>query len=208
MVHKAIKAAIERNGVLRDAYTYEISVYKPFQLVFVDESAANERVGDRKKVWGPQGTGVVNPLPFGKGEKYSILPAFTEEGFLCQDILQGSFTAESFFLFVRDTLLPRCYPYPGKNSVIIMDNCQIHRGKIIREEIEKAGCILIMLPPYSPDFNPIELAFGVVKKWIARHHGEFAEAIIRDEMPTFFCYALSTITEAHACTFYRKTGYM
>jgi len=56
MINKAIKAAIEGNGVLRDAYTYEISVYKPFQLVFVDESAANERVGDRKKVWGPRGT--------------------------------------------------------------------------------------------------------------------------------------------------------
>lgn len=174
----------------------------------MDESAANERVGDRKKVLGPQGTGVVNPLPFGKGEKYSILPAFTQEGFLCQEILHGSFTAEAFFLFVRNTLLPRCHPYPGKNSVIIMDNCQIHRCEIIREEIEKAGCILIMLPPYSPDFNPIEIAFGVVKKWIARHHEEFAEAIIRDEMPTFFCHALSKITEAHARAFYRKTGYM
>jgi len=105
MVHKAIKAAIKKNGVLRDAYTYEISVYKPFQRVFVDESAANQRVSNRKKVWGPRGTRVVNCLPFGKGEKYSILPAFIEEGFLCQDILQGSFTAESIFLFVRNTLL-------------------------------------------------------------------------------------------------------
>jgi len=89
-----------------------------------------------------------------------------------------------------------------------MNNCQIHRSEIIREGIEKAGCILIMLPPYSPDFNPIEIAFGVVNKWIARHHEEFAEAIIRDEMPTFFSYALSTITALHACAFYRKTGYM
>jgi len=98
--------------------------------------------------------------------------------------------------------------YPGKNSVIIMDNCQIHRCEIIQEEIERVECILIMLPPYSPDFNPIEIAFGEVKQWIARLHEEFAEAVIRDETQTFFYYALSTIPKIHAQPFYRKTGYM
>ena len=78
----------------------------------MDESAANEQIGDRKKVWEPQGTRVVNPLAFGQDEKYSILLAFTQEGFLCQEILQGGFTAEAFFLFVRNIILVRCHPFP------------------------------------------------------------------------------------------------
>lgn len=198
---------MERNSDLRDEYACTVSEFQSVQLVFVDESAANERVGDRRRVWGPKGIGTVNPLPFSKGDKYSILPALNVEGFLCQDIIQGSFTTEMFFFFIRDTLLPHCNPFPGRNSVIVMDNCQIHRHQYIQAIIEEAGCKLVMLPPYSPDYNPIEIAFGVLKKWIARHHMEFAEAIIRDEMDTFFLYAMQAVQAKHAQRFFRKCGY-
>jgi len=137
--------------------------------VFCDETAANEQVGDRRRVWAPKGQKRVNALPFSKGEKYSILPAFTLDGFLCYNILQGSFTAAMFFYFVHDMLLPQYNPFPASKSVIIMDNAQVHRHSIIRDIVEEAGCKLVMLPPYSPDYNPIEMAFGVMKKWIARH---------------------------------------
>jgi len=147
-------------------------------------------------------------LPFSRSERYSILPALTKEGFLCEEIVQGSFSASMFFFFVRDTLLPRCNPYPARNSVLVMDNAQIHRHPLIRETIEAAGCKLVMLPPYSPDFNPIELAFGVVKRWITRHHLEFAEAIVEGEMHLFFSFALSTITEKQAEGFFRHCKYV
>lgn len=82
---------------------------------------------------------------------------------MCEEIVQGSFTAAMFFYFIRDTLLPRCNPYPARNSVLVMDNPQIHRHPLIQETTESAGCKLVMLSSYSPDFNPIELAFGVIK---------------------------------------------
>jgi len=153
--------------------------------VFCDETAANERVGDRRRVCAPKGQKRVNALPFSKGEKYSILPAFTLDGFLCYDILQGSFTAAMFFYFVRDTLRLQCNPFPASKSVIIMDNAQVHRHSIIRDIVEEAGCKLVMLPPYSPDYNPIEMAFGVMKKWIAQHHIEFAEPVVAGEVDLF-----------------------
>jgi len=175
--------------------------------VFVDESAANERVGDRKRVWGPKGVGVINPLPFSKGEKFSILSAFTTEGFLSQHIIKGSFDFVMFFFVISDVLLPRCNPFPGKNSVTVMDNCEIHRHELIRETIEDTGCRLIILPSYSPDLNPIEISFGVMKSWIARNHISFGEAIIRDEMEIFFEHAMFSVKPLHAAAYVKKCGY-
>ena len=55
--------------------------------MFCDESAANKRVGDRRKVWGPKGVKRKNLLPVSRSERYSILPALTKEGFLCEEIV-------------------------------------------------------------------------------------------------------------------------
>ena len=57
-------------------------------------------------------------------------------------------------------------PYPGKHSVIIMDNARIHHDAELIETIEALGCRVIFLPPYSPDYNPIETAFSTIKLWI------------------------------------------
>lgn len=186
----------------------EISEFDPTKLVFCDEIAANERVGDRRRIWAPKGPKRVNALPFSKGEKYSILPAFTIDGFPCYEILQASFTSAMFFYFVRNTLLPQCNPFPASRSVIVMDNAQVHRHSIIRDIIEEAGCKLIMLPPYSPDYNPIEMAFSIMKQWIARHHIEFAEAVVAGEMDLFFTFAMSTIGSRQAMGFFRHCGYV
>jgi len=121
--------------------------------------------------------------------------------------MKGSFDSVMFFFFISDVLLPRCNPFPGKNSVIVMDNCQIHRHELIRETIEDTGCRLIMLPPYSPDLNPIKISFGVMKRWIARNHISFAEAIIRDEMEIFFEHAMFSVKPLHAAAYFKKCGY-
>jgi hypothetical protein len=60
-------------------------------------------------------------------------------------------------------------PYPGKNSVIILNNAKIHHDENLIEILEELGCHIIFLPPYSPDLNPIETAFGAVKNWIKRN---------------------------------------
>ena len=193
---------------MRNFFVREISEFDATQLVFCDETTANERVGDRRRVWAPKGQKRVNTLPFSKGEKYSILPALTIDGFLCYEILQGSFTSAMFFYFVRDILLPQCNPFPASRSVIVMDNAQVHRHSIIRDMIEEAGCKLVMLPPYSPDYNPIEMAFSIMKKWIARHPIEFAEAVIAGEMDLFFTFAMSTIGSRQAMGFFRHCGYV
>src|SRR5687767_9861373 len=60
-------------------------------------------------------------------------------------------------------------PYPGKNSVIIMDNTCIYHDEELVKSIEKVGCKILYLPPYSPDLNPIETAFLSLKNWLKRY---------------------------------------
>ena len=99
-------------------------------LVFVDESAANERTLDRKYGWAPKGRAARYMCPLQRTKKWSILPAYTMNGFLTYDLVHGSFTAELFIEFLHEKLLPRCTAYPGPRSVLIMDNASIHRDPV------------------------------------------------------------------------------
>jgi transposase len=54
-------------------------------------------------------------------------------------------------------------PYPQNNSILVLDNCAIHKSAVLREVVEANGQLLIFLPPYSPDFNPIEESFSAGK---------------------------------------------
>ncbi|CAB4475847.1 unnamed protein product [Rhizophagus irregularis] len=65
--------------------------------------------------------------------------------------------------------LPQMNEYPNKNSVIVMDNAKIHHDEKLVESIEQMGCKVLYLPPYSPDYNPIEMAFSGVKSWLKKN---------------------------------------
>src|SRR3954469_21797230 len=66
-------------------------------------------------------------------------------------------------------------PFSQKNSVLVMDNAQIHHDEFLVNFIESIGCKVIFLSPYSPDFNPIETAFSTIKSWI-KHNRDFMKA--------------------------------
>ena len=120
------KRAAERNPELRDAWIHKLTKYTAPQLLFLDESAANERTGDRKYGWAPVGTTPHEYTPVKRSERWSILPVYSAEGFLAWDIIQGSWTKETFIEFVRIKVLPLCTPYPGPRSVLVLDNAPIH----------------------------------------------------------------------------------
>jgi transposase len=161
--------AAERCPELRDAWMARLIDWKSKQLLFVDESAANERTKDRKFGWSPRGKRPWIYRPCKRSERWSILPCYSVDGYLCWEILQGSFTAERFNAFMREKVLPLTTPFPGPRSVIIMDNASIHRTAELRQMCEDAGVVLAYLPPYSPDFNPIEQSFAELKTWLKRN---------------------------------------
>ena len=89
-------------------------------MIFVDESAADERTSHRKYGWTPVGVRPHEYVEFKRSERWSILPAYTVDGMLTWDIQHGSFTTELFENFIEHTLLPFCTPYPGPRSIIVM----------------------------------------------------------------------------------------
>jgi len=126
--------------------------YLPNQLVFVDESASDRRI-HRHYGHSLCGERAHKKSVFVRGKRYiwcfrptvchsefiyrfSILPALSLDGILTVKIVEGSFTTELFKDFI-DGLLDHMSPFPGPNSVIVMDNCRIHRAQAIRDMIEE-----------------------------------------------------------------------
>ncbi|CAA7260824.1 unnamed protein product [Cyclocybe aegerita] len=162
---------LSQNAVKRSArkcarYILKIATkYQSNQLVFVDKSAADCRTTYRGYAWAIRGRRAVQKAFFVRGRRYSMLPAMSEEGILSFDIIEGSFNKRKFGRFI-DGLLDQMNPFPMPNSVIIMDNCWIHKDPDALERIEARGMRYLFLPPYSPDFNPIELGFSSIKSYV------------------------------------------
>lgn len=166
---KIMRLAIERNELFRDRFILTIGQYSPEQLVFIDESAVDRRTPHRAYGWAPRGQRAQMHGHFVRGARFSLLPALTLEGIIHLSIKEGSFDGEAFLNFIRE-LLDMMEPYPAPNSVLVLDNCAIHKVDGVRELVESRGCRLHYLPPYSPDLNPIELAFSSIKAHLRRHH--------------------------------------
>lgn len=168
----ARRVARERNADLRDSYAHEISGLHSWQLVYVDESGSDKRCGIRKTAWSPKGTRARQVTDLRRGLRYQILPAYTQEGVLLVRVYEGSTDGRLFEDYISQ-LLEHCNPFPGPRSVLIMDNASIHKNARIKQLCDAAGVMLIYLPPYSPDLNPIEQWFSSLKAYIKRHWREY-----------------------------------
>lgn len=122
--------------------------------------------------------------------RYSLLPALSTSGVIYARLVEGSFTTEHFRSFIEG-LLDRMDQTMDVGSYVIMDNARIHKDESIRNLIEGRGYHIMFLPPYSPDFNPIELAFSAIKAYVRR-----AGVLGRDEFGDDDTYAYVHLLEA------------
>jgi transposase len=173
------RIAQQRNADLREYYLHRISKYKSYQLLFVDESGCNGKGGQRRWGWSPKGSSPVEVTKFSRGKRWHILPAYAQDGILLRRVYQGSTDSDLFEDFIAQ-LLHHCGRYPEPKSVIVMDNASWHKSKKIRQMCQDAGVILEFLSPYSPDFNPIEEHFGVLKRFIKKKWYENEDFIARE----------------------------
>ncbi|KAI4845302.1 hypothetical protein E4T45_07781 [Aureobasidium sp. EXF-8846] len=81
---------------------------------------------------------------------------------------RGSVTQAMYEYWLEAVILPQCEPFPGKRSIVVMDNCSTHHSNKITQLGERFGVHLLYLPPYSPHLNPIELTFHLLKQWLRR----------------------------------------
>ena len=134
-----------------------------FLLVFLDESGFSLALS-LLYGWGRKGEPLIEAVPARRGKNLSVLGAFDSEGMVATTSKLGAMTRADFEQFLRVDLLPRLLP----GSVLVLDNASIHKGGQIESLVSKAGCRVLYLPPYSPDLNPIELAWVFVKRLVRK----------------------------------------
>lgn len=145
-------------------------------LVFIDESGIN--LGMRlTRARSEKGKRAYSSKPSRKGKNVSMVGALGLKGMITNYSLLGTTDGVTFEAFIRQKLVPQLWA----GACVVMDNCSIHLGEMVRESIEAVGAKLIYLPPYSPDFSPIENCWSKVKNFIKGRavsgYQELAEAI-------------------------------
>jgi transposase len=106
-----------------------------------------------------RGTRLRVGIPHGHWKTTTFVGALTTRGFIAPWVLDGPINRDAFETYVAKVLAPELAP----GDIVIMDNLSSHKGSKVREMIEAVGAELRYLPPYSPDFNPIEMAFAKLK---------------------------------------------
>ena len=96
----------------------------------------------------------------------SAICALLINGVLCVDLTYGTIDGSKYFDFKHGKLIPEMKPFDdqNENSILILDNCAIHHIQEVKDVLRAAGILVCFLPPYSPDFNPVEELFSYVKK--------------------------------------------
>lgn len=124
------KEAKERNAELRDHWFRKLGDWHAFQLVFIDESGINSKLGERSYGYSKRGQVIRHKVTAKRSHNLSLLPALSLDGYFACNLYKGAVDAERFENFIRDKVLPFCTKYPGPRSIIVMDNASIHRGEV------------------------------------------------------------------------------
>lgn len=127
-----------------------------------------------------------------------MLSSMTLEGMGPSLAVEGATTKAVFETYIERVLAPSLSP----GQIVVMDNLSSHKSSRIRELIERRGCKLLYLPPYSPDLNPIEEAFAKLKGLLRK-----AEARTRDALLEAMGRALDAVTGSDARGFFEHRGY-
>jgi transposase len=146
----------------------------------------------------PKGERARCSVPRNRGPNTTLLASITAEGMGACLAVQGATSRIVFETYIEKVLLPSL----RHGQVVVMDNLSAHKGERIRELLESAGCELVYLPPYSPDFSPIEEAFSKVKCLLRK-----VEARSREALVEAIGKALDTITARDARGFFEHCGY-
>jgi transposase len=189
--------ASERDDQARALWWQEVVQLAATRLVFVDESGSHVAMTPAY-ARAPRGQRANAALPKNRGENTTIMGALSLAGWQVAMTIEGAADTAAFEVFIEHALRPTLRP----GQIVIMDNLSIHKSQRVRQLIEEAGCTLLFLPTYSPDLNPIELAWSKLKAFLRR-----AAARRRDLLETAIGWGLNTITPQDAKHWFQHVGY-
>ena len=170
----------------------EIDIHR---LVFIDETGASTKMA---RLYGrsPYGQRCVAAIPHGHWKTTTFVGALRATGMTAPMVLDGPMDGMAFEAYVTQVLVPTLRP----GDIVVMDNLAAHKRAEVRIAIEAAGARLLYLPPYSPDLNPIEMAFSKLKALLRKaaertipalwsRIGELIDAFAPQECANYFKHA-------------------
>ena len=169
----------------------------PQKLVFIDESGASTKMA-RLRGRALKGERCHAAVPHGHWKTTTFTAGLRQDRLVAPFVIDGPMDGVAFLAYVGRVLTPELQP----GDIVVMDNLPAHKITGVREAIEKAGASLLYLPPYSPDFNPIEMAFSKLKallrKAAARTISDLWDAIAK---------ALDAFTPYECQNYFAAAGY-
>lgn len=142
----------------RDEWKAEQTAIDSESYVFIDETWASTNM-TRTHGRCPQGQRLVMDVPHGHWKTTTFVVGLRTTGLVAPTVVDGPMTGDVFVAYVQQQLVPTL----KRGDVVVMDNLSSHKRAAVRIAIESVGAKLRLLPPYSPDLNPIEKAFSKLK---------------------------------------------
>jgi transposase len=169
----------------------------PDKLVFIDETGASTKM---TRLYGraPRGRRLFAKAPFGHWKTTTFVAALRRDGLGAPMVLDGPMTGQAFLAYVEQVLIPTLKP----DDIVALDNLPAHKIAAVRAAIEAKGAQLFLLPPYSPDMNPIEMAFAKLKTLLRQ-----APERTRDGLWNRIGELLDRFTADECANYFRAAGY-
>lgn len=167
------------------------------RLVFVDEFGCNRGMA-RRFARAFLGERAVAHAPINYGDNISVIAAMRHDGVTAAMSVPGAVDGDAFMAFVTKVLVPTLRP----EDTVVLDNLGAHKMACVREAIEAAGASLLLLPPYSPDLNPIEQCISKIK-----HFLRSVAARTKEGLDQALIQALEMITHQDASNWVLHCGY-
>jgi transposase len=170
---------------------------EPSRLVFIDETRAKTDMA-RTHGRAPRGERLRVGVPHGHWKTTTVVAALTLRGMIAPFVLSGPINRDAFEAYAAQVLVPEL----RRGDIVVIDNLSSHKGPKVRALIEAAGAQLLFLPPYSPDFNPIENAFAKLKA-LLRKAAERTVAGLWNAIGR----VLETFSPAECANYFAAAGY-
>jgi len=189
--------ATERDDTRRKEWRAENASLDASRLVIVDETSTSLAL-TRQYGWAPSHERASGKAPRNHGTPTTLVASLTSDGLGPAMTLHGALDTEAFVVYVRDFLAPSLRP----GQVVLLDNLSAHKAEVVRDLIADRQCQLLYLPPYSPDYSPIELAFSKLKAFLRQ-----VQARTQEALDDAIHRAMDLITPDEARAFIKHCGY-
>jgi transposase len=197
---KVLRAAEQdRADVVAERQTWQtVMLELPWErFVFIDETWLTTNM---TRLYGRtvRGRRLVDAVPHGHWKTTTFIAALRSTGMTAPMVIDGAINGDLFCAYVNQVLVPELRP----GDIVVLDNLSSHKRSEARQAIEAVGARVAFLPPYSPDFNPIENAFAKLKR-LARSAGKRTI----DELWSFLGQAIDAFAPAECFNYFRHCGY-